>query len=129
MSDGEDIVLSDACATALFRTLQESLTNVTRHASASHVGVQLYATDESLLMQVSDDGIGRLGQQDKPDAFGLRGMRERIGSQSGRLTVTAAHNQGVTVTAVIPIQPYLLLAQPGFDRRSATDRRARARTG
>jgi signal transduction histidine kinase len=128
MSDGEDIVLSDACATALFRTLQESLTNVSRHASASNVDVQLYATDESLLMRVSDDGIGRLGQQDKPDAFGLRGMRERIGSLGGRLTVTAAPDQGVTVTAVIPINAGLQLAQPGFDRRSATDRRARART-
>ena len=128
MSDGEDIVLSDACATALFRTLQESLTNVTRHASARHVDVQLYATDESLLMRVSDDGIGRLGQQDKPDAFGLRGMRERIGSLGGRLTVTAAPDQGVTVTAVVPMQHGLQLAQPGFDRRSATDRRARART-
>nr|WP_314625643.1 histidine kinase [uncultured Noviherbaspirillum sp.] len=128
MSDGEDIVLSDACATALFRTLQESLTNVSRHASASHVDVQLYATDDSLLMRVSDDGIGRLGQQDKPDAFGLRGMRERIGSLGGRLTVTAAPDQGVTVTAIIPIKPGLQLVQPGYDRRSATDRRARART-
>ena len=72
---------------------------------ASHVDVQLYATNESLLMRVSDDGIGRLGQHDKPDAFGLRGMRERIGSLGGRLTVTAAPDQGVTVTAVIPIQP------------------------
>jgi signal transduction histidine kinase len=129
MSDGEDIVLSDACATALFRTLQESLTNVSRHACASHVDVQLYATDESLLMRVSDNGIGRLGQQDKPDAFGLRGMRERIGSLGGRLTVTAAPDQGVTVTAVIPIRSALQLVQPGIDRRSATDRRARARTG
>lgn len=128
MSDGEDIVLSDACATALFRTLQESLTNVSRHARASHVDVQLYATEESLLMRVSDDGIGRLGQQDKPDAFGLRGMRERIGSLGGRLTVSAAPDQGVTVTAVIPISPSQQLAQPGFDRRSATDRRARSRT-
>jgi signal transduction histidine kinase len=128
MSDGEDIVLSDACATALFRTLQESLTNVSRHASASHVDVQLYATDESLLMRVSDDGIGRLGQQDKPDAFGLRGMRERIGSLGGRLTVTAAPDQGVTVTAVIPINYGLQATQPGNDRRSATDRRARTRT-
>ena len=127
MSDGEDIVLSDACATALFRTLQESLTNVSRHAHASHVDVQLYATDESLLMRVSDDGIGRLGQQDKPDAFGLRGMRERIGSLGGRLTVTAAPDQGVTVTAVIPISQGAQMAQPGFDRRSATDRRARSR--
>ena len=129
MSDGEDIVLSDACATALFRTLQESLTNVSRHASAAHVDVQLYATDESLLMRVSDDGIGCLGQQDKPDTFGLRGMRERIGSLGGRLTVTAAPDQGVTVTAVIPIKSDLHLVQPGYDRRSATDRRARARAG
>ncbi len=127
MSDGEDIVLSDACATALFRMLQESLTNVSRHARASHVDVQLYATDESLLMRVSDDGIGRLGQQDKPDAFGLRGMRERIGSLGGTLTVTAAPDQGVTVTAVIPISPGQQIAQPGFDRRSSTDRRARSR--
>jgi signal transduction histidine kinase len=127
MSDGEDIVLSDACATALFRTLQESLTNVSRHASASHVDVQLYATEESLLMRVSDDGIGRLGQQDKHDAFGLRGMRERIGSLGGTLTVTATPDQGVTITAVIPIKLDAHMVQFGSDRRASPDRRARAK--
>jgi signal transduction histidine kinase len=128
MSNGEGIELSDACATALFRTLQESLTNVSRHASASRVDVQLYATDESLLMRVSDDGIGRLGQRDKPDAFGLRGMRERIGSLGGNLTVIATPDHGVTVTAVVPIKLYLDIMQPGSDRRSSSDRRARNRT-
>lgn len=127
LSDGEDIPLPDACATALFRTLQESLTNVSRHAHASHVDVQLYTTEESLLMRISDDGIGQLGKQDKPEAFGLRGMRERIGSLGGKLTITAAPDQGVTVTAAIPLSPELQMLQPGFDRRSATDRRARAR--
>lgn len=127
LSDGEDIALPDACATALFRTLQESLTNVSRHAHASHVDVQLYTTEESLLMRISDDGIGQLGKQDKPEAFGLRGMRERIGSLGGKLTITAAPDQGVTVTAAIPLSPELQMLQPGFDRRSATDRRARAR--
>lgn len=127
LSDGQDIALPDACATALFRTLQESLTNVSRHAHASHVDVQLYTTEESLLMRISDNGIGQLGKQDKPEAFGLRGMRERIGSLGGKLTITAAPDQGVTVTAVIPLSPELQLLQPGFDRRSATDRRARAR--
>jgi PAS domain S-box-containing protein len=127
LSDGEDIALPDACATALFRTLQESLTNVSRHAHASHVDVQLYTTEESLLMRISDDGIGQLGKQDKPEAFGLRGMRERIGSLGGKLTITAAPDQGVTVTAAIPLSPDLQMPQPGFDRRSATDRRARAR--
>ena len=127
LSDGEDIALPDACATALFRTLQESLTNVSRHAHASHVDVQLYTTEESLLMRISDDGIGQLGKQDKPEAFGLRGMRERIGSLGGKFTITAAPDQGVTVTAAIPLSPELQMPQPGFDRRSATDRRARAR--
>lgn len=127
LSDGEDIALPDACATALFRTLQESLTNVSRHAHASHVDVQLYTTEESLLMRISDDGIGQLGKQDKPEAFGLRGMRERIGSLGGKLTITAAPDQGVTVTAAIPLSPELQMLQPGFDRRSTTDRRARAR--
>jgi two-component system sensor kinase len=107
--------------------LQESLTNVSRHAHASHVDVQLYTTEESLLMRISDDGIGQLGKQDKPEAFGLRGMRERIGSLGGKLTITAAPDQGVTVTAAIPLSPELQMLQPGFDRRSATDRRARAR--
>jgi PAS domain S-box-containing protein len=127
LSDGEDIALPDACATALFRTLQESLTNVSRHAHASRVDVQLYTTEESLLMRISDDGIGQLGKQDKPEAFGLRGMRERIGSLGGKLTITAAPDQGVTVTAAIPLSQDLQMPQPGFDRRSATDRRAHAR--
>jgi signal transduction histidine kinase len=129
LSDGEEIVLSDACATALFRTLQESLTNVSRHAHASHVDVQLYATQDTLLMRVSDDGIGRLGKEDKPDAFGLRGMHERISSLGGKLIVTAVPDQGVTVTATVPISTAVQAAHRGFERRSTTDRRARVRTG
>jgi signal transduction histidine kinase len=129
LSDGEEIVLSDACATALFRTLQESLTNVSRHAHASHVDVQLYATQDTLLMRVSDDGIGRLGKEDKPDAFGLRGMHERISSLGGKLIVTAVPDQGVTVTATVPISTAVQAAHRGFERRSTIDRRARVRTG
>ena len=102
---------------------------ISRHALASHVNVQLYVANESLLMRVLDDDIGRLHRQDKPDAFGLRGMLERIGSLGGRLTVAAAPDQDVIISATIPIRPDLQLAQPGFDRRSATDRRAPARTG
>ena len=129
LSDGEEIVLSDACATALFRTLQESLTNVSRHAHATHVDVQLYATQDTLLMRVSDDGIGRLDQQNKPDTFGLRGMHERISSLGGKLTVSAAPDQGVTVTATVPISTAARTAHRGYDRRSTVDRRARARVG
>ena len=65
-------------ATAIFRIFQESLTNVTRHASANHVEVRVEVGDQELTLEVCDDGSGITPEDAaSPKSLGLLGMRER----------------------------------------------------
>lgn len=90
---------------AIFRIVQESLTNVTRHAEASHVEVTLSQNAEDLIVEVRDDGKGF----DSADAagkksFGLLGMRERAAVLGGGINITSAPHQGTVVRVHIPIK-------------------------
>jgi PAS domain S-box-containing protein len=103
VSDGKDIVLSENAATALFRTLQESLTNISRHARATRVLVALHEDCRKLFLQISDNGIGSFPEnRRKKNTFGLIGIRERISSLGGELVITSSPDQGVTVTVSVP---------------------------
>jgi PAS domain S-box-containing protein len=105
VSDGKDIALADNCTTALFRTLQESLTNVSRHAHATQVLIELYEAGCRLFMKVSDNGIGTLpGDRRKKASFGLLGMKERITTLGGELDIKSEPNQGTILTVSVPIQ-------------------------
>ncbi len=110
VSDGKDIALEDNCTTALFRTVQESLTNVSRHAHATQVLIELYETDSKVFMKVSDNGIGT-GPDDrrKKTAFGLLGMKERISTLGGNLDIKSEPDQGMILTVSVPIQAGLRL--------------------
>jgi signal transduction histidine kinase len=99
-----DITLTDHCATALFRTLQESLTNVQRHARASRVRITVDSNNNHIVMTVSDNGIGSVpADHTKTDSFGLLGMRERISALGGTLAIASAVHEGMTVTVSLPI--------------------------
>ena len=117
VSDHHDLHVSDRCATTLFRILQESLTNVSRHACASKVRVKLEVDPESISMTVSDNGIGlpRTGSQ-KPGSFGLVGIEERVRILSGKCLITSGPHGGTTVYVSIPAASNLLavaeLAEP-----------------
>ncbi len=76
---------------ALYRTAQEGLTNVQRHAGARQAWLRLECTADRLALHVSDDGRG-LGIRPPADGFGLRGLRERAARLGG--TVTLAHRPG-----------------------------------
>jgi len=104
-----DLHVSDRCATTLFRILQESLTNVARHARASSVRVELTGDCDSISMTVSDNGIGlsRAGCQ-KPGSFGLVGIEERVRILGGRCLVTSSPHAGTTVHILIPSADNLL---------------------
>lgn len=95
-------------ASAAFRIVQESLTNVGRHAQARHVHIRVARDGAALRLEVCDDGRG-LAQADlhKPEALGLRGMRERARLLGGDANATRA-NGGTVVSATIP-----LIAQGG----------------
>lgn len=102
----KEFAVDDARATSLFRILQESLTNVIRHAKASHVVIELYQDDARLVMQVSDNGVGIYPEGKKaPNSFGLVGVEERVHALNGEFLITSAPGKGTTLTIYIPLQP------------------------
>lgn len=99
--------------TALFRILQESLTNVHRHSNASAVRVSLKADAQRILLEITDNGQGiseeqlnRLQTEGSASGVGLVGMRERMRDLGGQLQVVPA-NPGTTVIASIPMLRHL----------------------
>ena len=85
-------------ATALFRILQETFTNIARHARATEVEVRLARDAGWLLLEVHDNGVGFDSEQRRPDrSLGLLGMRERALLAGGELTLQSAPGQGTTV--------------------------------
>jgi signal transduction histidine kinase len=109
VSHNHDLHVSDRCATTLFRILQESLTNVSRHARATKVRVELAVDPESILMTVSDNGVGltKAGGQ-KPGSFGLVGIEERVRILGGRCLITSLPNAGTSVHVSLPAADNLL---------------------
>lgn len=102
-TDGE-VVLDDTRATALFRSVQESLTNVARHAEASQVTISLEATDANLLVVIHDDGKGFDPNHIGRTSFGIRGIRERLEMLDGTLDIASSPGQGCTLRIRIPLE-------------------------
>jgi len=101
--DREDYGLDDPLSTAIFRIVQESLTNIAKHAGASHAMVVLQEHGDDLLLTVADDGHG-MQQDHKEDRrrFGLLGMRERVAMLGGHITIDGAAGRGTHVEVRIP---------------------------
>lgn len=91
-------------ATAIFRILQETLTNIARHAAASHVEVRLVQDAKGITIRVSDDGKGMpKGAADREQHLGLVGLRERAAQLGGDVTVRSRRDRGTAVTARVPL--------------------------
>jgi PAS domain S-box-containing protein len=98
--------LSDAQRTALFRILQEALTNVARHAAASAVSVSLTADCGHLTLNVRDNGRGiAAGELQDRKSIGLLGMRERAQAAGGTVRILGAPGRGTTVSVSLPRPP------------------------
>jgi PAS domain S-box-containing protein len=98
------LVLGPEQSTALFRILQEVLTNVARHAQATKVHIRLDQSGEHVSLQVEDNGRGITGvEQSGPKAFGLLGMRLRAQQQGGAFDIQGTSGTGTTVTVQIPL--------------------------
>ena len=91
--------------TVVFRMCQEALTNVARHAGASHVSIDLMIDeDDCLTLEVSDNGRGITDEEvHRPDSLGLLGMRERAALLGGTAEVKGTAGQGTTVTVRVPL--------------------------
>jgi signal transduction histidine kinase len=97
----ERIELSEQVAITVYRVAQESLTNVAKHARASRARVDLVVQDETLSLEVSDDGIGiRPEDVDKPGSFGLRGLTERVRQVRGWLDVAVGERRGAVMMTI-----------------------------
>jgi PAS domain S-box-containing protein len=93
--ESEEMVLNHERSTALFRILQEALTNVTRHAEASHVRVSLEEKEAHVNLEIRDDGKGiRPDKFEDSESFGLMGMRERALALGGDLLVRRVPGRG-----------------------------------
>lgn len=90
-------------ATALFRVLQEALTNVTKYAQADTVWVNYRREGDDWVLSVKDDGVGFELDATRQSGFGLVSMRERARLAGGDLQITTTPGEGVTVEARIPL--------------------------
>ena len=86
--------------TAIFRLVQESLTNIHRHADSPVAAVRVFRTDHEIRVEVSDKGKGMAATASKP-GVGVQGMRERVRQLGGRLEIESSR-QGTTVRAILP---------------------------
>ena len=97
------MALDDKRATEVFRIVQESLTNISRHAQASAVRIVLDRFDDHYLLEVRDNGRGFDPAKRKLKSFGLIGLRERALVLGGEARVTSAPGQGTVVKVSFPI--------------------------
>jgi signal transduction histidine kinase len=89
--------------TTLYRVVQEALTNVVKHAEATHVSIVVSGRANSVAATIEDDGRGFLTDQVRPDALGLLGMRERLALVGGTLAVESSAESGTTIVAQAPL--------------------------
>ena len=103
-SNRKDIRLAPDQATALFRIFQESLTNISKHAQATQVMVELVRGKRNVRLQIVDDGVGiATADRLKPKSFGIRGMVERASALGGSLAVTSGVDGGSVVSVRVPV--------------------------
>jgi two-component system sensor histidine kinase UhpB len=102
----EDLRLDEAASVSLYRILQEALTNVLRHAQASEIRVLIEKGEERCLLRVEDDGRGLPEDaEQRPEAFGLLGIRERARLLHGQVEIDSRAGQGTCLTVRFPLQP------------------------
>lgn len=102
---GKEHRLSSAMEAAIYRLVQEALTNAAKHAYPTYVLVELTYQAQMVKIVVQDNGLGfkvELLEQKSKDHFGLIGMRERVELLEGRMEIESAENQGTKIIIHIP---------------------------
>ena len=99
-----EVELSPEVTLSAFRILQESLRNVAKHARATHVEVNLHASNGALSVDIVDSGCGFDREQQDEAGIGLVSMDERARSIGGRLTVDSIPGEGTAVRLSVPLR-------------------------
>jgi PAS domain S-box-containing protein len=103
-ADEAELRLGDSASTAIFRIVQEALTNIARHANAANVTITLYRVDGEVLLTVRDDGRGiQPGDLDKAASLGLVGMRERVLDMNGDISINSDEPHGTRIDIILPL--------------------------
>jgi len=93
-------------ALSLFRIVQEALTNVTRHAQATHVHIELTVDPEHAVLKVADNGRGVSAEElEQPTSLGIIGIRERALAVGGDVMFSGNAGRGTTLTVRVPTAP------------------------
>lgn len=95
--------IGDNRSTAVYRIVQEAVTNAIRHARAGRIDVVLRRDGPTLMVRISDNGQGMVGDWQKPEHYGVIGMRERAEALGGTLELQSAPGDGTSVVARIPL--------------------------
>lgn len=110
--DEAEFTLSPESSIAVFRIFQETLTNISKHAHASAVDIELEQADGSLVLGISDNGRGiQDGDRSKPSSFGIRGMLERSREFNGEISITGVPGRGTKVSVCVPLASHDAAAQ------------------
>jgi len=99
-----NLYLGEEKETAVFRIVQEALTNVARHSGAGHVVINLSSNGQQVMIEISDDGIGiKELDYNSPQSCGLLGMRERAVALGGDVNIHSGPIHGTRLTAWMPV--------------------------
>lgn len=99
----ENINIESGCATAVFRVLQEALTNVARHANATKIDVHLRFAQGELSLEIHDDGKGITEEEiNDSNSLGLIGIKERIVAWGGKVNIEGKAGKGTSLSVKIP---------------------------
>jgi signal transduction histidine kinase len=99
---GERLPLDPEVEEQLYRLGQEALANVVKHARASSAAVRIAAAEDTVWMEVSDDGRGFDPGAVSPEHFGLRSMQGRVADLGGRLQITSSRGHGTVLRVEVP---------------------------
>lgn len=95
---------------ALYRILQEALTNVMRHAKATSVEINLNRKEDSIILIITDDGIGmNMEKIQSPKSLGFIGIHERVKQFNGKVKITSAIKKGTSISIIIPFGKKIIL--------------------
>lgn len=104
--EGQARPLDSRTELTLYRTVQEGLTNVRKHARASRVDLTLdYRAPETVALQLSDNGVGAIASADAASGFGLLGLEERARQLGGSIQWESARGEGYRLTIELPAEP------------------------
>jgi two-component system sensor histidine kinase UhpB len=99
--DRELGMMPETVSIAVYRLVQEALTNIARHAQAGHVSLHVRTHDGKLLIRIEDDGAG-FDASSMMSGLGLLGMRERIEGLGGMFSIASTQGNGTLISAAVP---------------------------